>query len=126
MLKSKSNLINADIRSVKIDNLLLDEANETFILDGLHWDKASISLSLQDNTKSQKGNGSVFNARNISGNQTNFKFSKGKTTIQTIIESIQAASIFKQGSAPIELEGLALTGRNLEFNDKGTAVHAAS
>ncbi len=126
LLKSKSNLINADIRSVKIDNLLLDEANETFILDGLHWGKASISLSLQDNTKSQKGNGSVFNARNISGNQTNFKFSKGKTTIQTIIESIQAASIFKQGSAPIELEGLALTGRNLVFNDKGTAVHAAS
>jgi hypothetical protein len=126
VVKSKNNLINADIRSVRIDNLLLDDANETFILDGLHWNNASISLSLKDNSKPQNGNGSVFNAKNISGNQTTFNLSKGDLRVKTIFENILATSISKQGAGAMEITGLAVKGRNLSFIDQGSSISATS
>jgi hypothetical protein len=126
LVKSKSNFINADINSVTINNLLLDEISETFLLDGFMWDRANISLAIPEKNKKQGGTGSVFSARNISGNQTNFNLSKGDFKFKTFIENILATSITKQRSGPVEVEGLSIKGRNLVFNNPGSSIQAAS
>jgi hypothetical protein len=126
LIKSKSNLINADIRAVTINNLLLDESSETFLLDGFKWHKASISLLIPDKNKRQKGNGSVLNARNISGNQTNFSLSKGDVRFKTFIDNIFAANITKQGGGSVEIDGLAVNGKSLLFTGGGSSIQAGS
>lgn len=122
-ISSKNNAIIGTINNVVIDNMVLDDLDETIMVDGIRWSSATVKLAgSKGPNKSDKG-GDI-QLKNVRGGNTKFVYEKGETSIHAFINSVQLASLFKSGNAPIRLEGLDVKGSDLAYTSKGTRVRA--
>ncbi|MFL5809580.1 MAG: hypothetical protein ACJ749_08665, partial [Flavisolibacter sp.] len=125
ILNGRSNNVKALINDVYIDNLLVNESSETIVLDGLRWKNARLQLS-PAKTKTTKSKQGTLHLRNISGTNTDFRFSNGKNTVSTFIESVKIGSVIKNGKGELQLEGLSVAGRSLAVKGPSMTINANS
>jgi hypothetical protein len=124
-VSSRLNSIKATVNDVYIDNMLLEDETETIVVDGLRWNNATVTLQAPPPAK-KKNTQSNLNLRNIAGNNTQLKFSKGKTNISTFMRSIKVSSVNKNGDSSVQVDGLLVTGNNLDVVSGDMKVKAAS
>ncbi len=124
-LSSTDNKVSGYMNDVVLDNMLLNDLDEKIEIDGIRWGSAAVNLQGSSGGAANKKNSGGIQLKNLSGSNTNIKFSNGPTTASTFITAIKLASLIKEGSAPIRTEGLLLTGEKLAINNKGTLINAA-
>lgn len=124
-LRSNNGHINAAMRDVAIDNILLDDRSEFLIVDGIHWKAATVSvLSLPGG--GPKKNTPNIQINNVTGFDTQIDFKNGSTEISSFVKSLQLASLFKNDNAPPFSRGFSIAGNKLVINNKGTKLRAGS
>jgi len=120
-----SNKIKANMQGITINDLLLDDAAETVVLDGLKWNAAKVALQSGKTGSKKPGKGGNFQVKNLSGSNTQFSFSSDKTAVSTFVQSLKLSSLSKVGLAPAKIEGLAVNGNNLTLRSGPMNVKAA-
>ncbi|HVG13585.1 MAG TPA: hypothetical protein VM935_01455 [Chitinophagaceae bacterium] len=125
-VSSISNHLKANLSSVVINNLLLDEDAETVILDGLKWTSASLDLKAFGKNKGNAKEGGTIHIRNISGNNTEVQFENGNASLYTSIPLLKVDALDKVGDEPAKLEGLHLKGNVLRARSGTMAIKADS
>jgi hypothetical protein len=127
VMSSKRNQVQATINDVYIDNMLLDDAAESVEVDGLGWKNAKVILNILPSGGSKaKNNGENFFLRNVSGNNTNIAIVNRSTSIATFVNTLAAASIIKNGNAPLRVEGFHIAGNDLSVKTGAVNIRAAS
>jgi hypothetical protein len=122
LVASKGNYITASLRDVAIDNMLLDDAAEFIIVDGIRWDAGTISLKTLPSAK--KKNAINLELKNISAANTDFSFSNSSITAKTFVQLLRLSSFYKKENAAPYLEGLSLAGNKLFITNGTTQVKA--
>ena len=125
LIRSKNNSVNASVSNVYIDNLLVDEASEKFLLDGLRWSNAKINIGTAENKKTNTTS-EDFQLKNIAGNNSELRFSNGETTVASFIQSMNVGSILKNVKGVMKVEGLNVEGQRLSVTGKSLKIVAAS
>lgn len=120
-VSSKNNAISGSINNVMIRNMLLDDLDETIMVDGISWTSATLKLA-GSNAKNKNDKGGDIELKNVRGANTTFVYEKDKTAIQTFINSIQMASMVKQGGSKPVVEGLKIQGSKLNYASPGTKL----
>jgi hypothetical protein len=129
---SASGKINGALHNVFLDNLVLDDDNETMVVDGIRWQKGN--LTIRDNNEEKISPSDIKRARpknnfklnNIAGNNTSIKFINPTSTISANIETFKVASMLKPASGPIQIEGLNVNGDHLSITGNSLNISAAS
>ena len=124
-INSRSKATTALVNNVYINNLLIDENSETMLIDGLKWSSAQVSLNPGASAGGSKGPSKI-NLSNISGNNTRLSFVNGETNITTEVKSLRLASLVKDLSNEIMVDGLEMKGSALQFRKSNTSIHAAA
>ena len=124
-LSSTTNKVSGFMNNVVINNMLLDDLDETVIVDGIRWGSASVTIKNIAGSASKKNKGSI-QLKNIAGNNTQLSFANGAASASTFVTSLKLASLFKEGDNPAQIEGLLINGRALAFNNKGVQLNAAA
>ncbi len=124
-INSKSNMINGSMHSVDLNNMLVDDENQTILLDGLQWAKATLSIHSKPAGTTSKKNGNI-TLKNISGKNTSLKFTDGKIEVSTFFNQLKMASLVKNGKAPIAVNGLFVNGNQLGIQQPGLLLKTAS
>jgi hypothetical protein len=123
LIDSKSKRISGSINDVFIDNMLMDEEMETVVVDGLRWDKATVSL--QSSASSNRDNKATrIHLKNISGNDTRFNLSNKGLSVSTIVDKMEVTSILKFGNQPLQTTGLFMSGHDFSLSNGPLKLHA--
>ncbi len=125
-LSSNNGSIKGFMKGVVLNNMLLDNLDEQIIVDGISWNAASIAVKSKMGTTKGNGNGGNIQLKNISGGNTAFNFSNGKLRLSTFVSSIKIGTVNKEGNNALQLEGLALNGKNITLQNGGTELLAAA
>lgn len=115
-ITSKNNSISGTASNVHINNLLLDDDQETMELDGLQWEKANITVNAIPPAGKKNNNDIHFS--NIEGKNSRLHFSKGPMVISTFVNVINAASLIKKENEPLRVEGFYISGNDLTVKHK--------
>jgi hypothetical protein len=115
-VNSTSNSITASLRDVAIDNLLLDDAAQFIIVDGMSWDQGSVAIKPLPAGKRKK-NAPGIEIRNVSAGNTQFSFTNGATELNTFVRLLRLTSLFKEGDNPLQVQGLSLAGNKFNFTN---------
>ncbi|HVF96499.1 MAG TPA: hypothetical protein VM871_04225, partial [Flavisolibacter sp.] len=118
-LGSTNNTIKGFMNDVDIDNVLLDNADKAIVVDGIRWQSASVALQNPPASKRSTASSGSIQLKNITGNNTQLKFGNGKMAASTFVSSLKLASLLKEGNKPPQMNGLLVTGRNLDVDNKG-------
>jgi hypothetical protein len=122
---SANNNINASLRDISIDNMLLDDAAEFIVVDGIRWATGTIALKSFSSSK-RKNNTPSLEIKNISAGDTRFSYSDNKASINTHIQLLRLFSFYKKNNQPPHLEGLSIAGNKLIINNRPLQVKADS
>ncbi|HZH96874.1 MAG TPA: hypothetical protein VEY06_13365, partial [Flavisolibacter sp.] len=126
-LSSPGNKVKGFMQNVVIDNMLLDDLDETILIDGIKWQSASLNVQTENKQKGKGGkkSGGSIQLKNISGGNTTLVFRQGETIAATSVNSLKLASLIKDGDKPVRIAGLAISGKNMAINGAGTKVAVA-
>ena len=111
-VSSRSGKVSAEAKDVYLDNLLMDEAADAVVVDGVRWASATLHIKA---VPGDKESGSNLILRNLAGNNTTLNFSSPSTSVRTYINALRVGALYKKGTAPLRTEGFALAGRNLQL-----------
>lgn len=125
-IKGNANNINASMRDVSIDNILLDDKTELLIVDGIQWKSATVSLRSSPPGGGAKKNNANIQLNNVSGANTQIDFKNGSTAISTFVQSLQIATLSKNGNAPVFTRGFSISGNKLSVNNGSLKIKATS
>lgn len=129
---SASGKINGSLHNVFLDNLVLDDDNETMVADGIRWQKGSLIIKNNNEEKTSsteikkakpKNN---FKLNNIAGNNTSIKFISPASAISANIETFKVASMLKPATGPMQVEGLNVNGDHLSIAGNPLNISAVS
>ncbi len=123
-LSSTANSVRGVVNNVVIKNMLLDDLEETIVVDGVTWRSATINLKNSPSKGSKKGTGS-FSIKNVSGNNTQLTFSNENSSASTYIKSLKIADLSKHGNNAVTTGGLSLSGKNLSVASNGLSFSGA-
>jgi hypothetical protein len=116
--------ISATASDVSLDNLLLDDERESIVADGIRWGSANVTIKSLPAAKRKKNGGSL-ELRNVSGANTRFRFTDGKSSVSTFISRVKLTSLSKNGAGPMQTSGLELAGNDLSVNSGPMKIRAA-
>jgi hypothetical protein len=122
-ISSKNNAISGVINNVVIDNMVLDDLDETIMVDGIRWASANVNVA-GSNAPNKNDKAGDIQLRNVRGGNTKFNYKNEQTSVQAFLNSIQLRSLSRSGSAPMRLDGLEVRGSDLSFRSKGTRLTA--
>lgn len=122
-LSSRNNIVTGNINNVHINNLLFDDAQETIEMDGFEWTSASLAVKLLP-VANNKNNKNRIHFRNIAGKNTLLTFSKEPMVISTFVQSLHVASLLKDETDPLRLEGFNMTGNDLLLKNNTLNISA--
>lgn len=111
-ISSTSNKVTAEVHDVYIDNLLMDDAVESVVVDGLRWKNALVQLRSQA-TARENSRVQDIQLKNIVGSNTQFSFSNDKTSVSGFVQSLRVASLSKIHDQPVKALGFFVEGNNL-------------
>lgn len=114
---SKDNSIAGTVNNVHLNNLLIDEVEESIELDGIDWTSANIHLKALPATR-KKGNQNSMHLRNINGSNTQLNYASGSASVTTNIVAINASSLIKNPKEPLVVQDFKMLGNNLSINNK--------
>lgn len=126
LLSSTSRMVSAVVNDVYIDNLLVDDVKETMLLDGLRWRSAKLDLKSPPASAGKKKKSGSLQLNNISGTNTELKFSNGKASVTSFISSLQIYSLIKSTTGELHLNGLKVAGSRLAVNTEALQLNASS
>ncbi|MEO7802759.1 MAG: hypothetical protein ABIR81_12200 [Ginsengibacter sp.] len=129
---STSGKINGSLHNVFLDNLVLDDDNETMVADGIRWQKGNLTIKNDneekptpiDSKKTKLKNN--FKLNNIAGNNTSIKFISPSSVISAYIKTFQVASMLKPATGPMQIEGLNVNGDHLSIAGSPLNISATS
>jgi hypothetical protein len=126
-LTSPGSKVKGFMQNVVIDNMLLDDLDETILIDGIRWQSASLNVQTgnEQKGKGSKKSGGNIQLKNINGGNTDLVFRQGETIAATSVNSVKLASLVKEGDRPVRIAGLAISGKNISVNGAGTKVAVA-
>jgi hypothetical protein len=127
LVTSTKQRVHADVRDVFIDNMLIDEKAETILLDGLRWNRASLDWHGSGNPPpASSGGGAQVRIKNIIGRNTRLAITNGPLSVSSFVNELRVASLARNGRAPMRIDGLQLSGRDLAIGKEGLSVKAAT
>ncbi|HET9277677.1 MAG TPA: hypothetical protein VFN95_05810, partial [Flavitalea sp.] len=120
-ITSKTKKVSAEVHDVLIDNMLFDDNLESMVVDGLRWKDATIELSSHPGMQKSDKRQMNIELKNISGENTNIKFSTDKTNISGLVQSLKIASLSRVGNQAVHALGFFASGSDL--NVKTNPLH---
>ncbi|MDQ6889022.1 MAG: hypothetical protein M3Z56_01890, partial [Bacteroidota bacterium] len=117
--------IDAKIEDVSIKNIYNDESNGSIIMDGLEWERGTVLLNTLQPEK--EGNNNVpLLLKNISGKQTQIKLLNvnGGNESHAFVEEINISSLIKNGTSPLQINGLKLKGKEMDISHASLRMNA--
>ena len=124
-IREKGNRIVATVNKVNIDNLQLDDNAENIEVDGLGWQSAVVALRGLPATKNTNSTKSSIHIKNVAGNNTSMNITAGPVKISTVVENLDASSIYQKGSL-LRVEDFVMEGKNLEIQSNKLTVNAGN
>lgn len=125
LVDSRKNNIKATVNSVSLRDLVLDEEAGSMVVDGLRWQSATVAVNAAP-AKGGRAKGGSLQLKNIAGSNTRFRFSNGKATVSTLLQSVRLDALIRNGSGPLRVEGLSVSGRQLDVANGPLQVKAAT
>ncbi len=130
VVTSASGKLNGALQNVFLDNVVLDDDNETMVADGLRWQKGNLIIKenkdgKSDNVNRPRSKGNL-ELSNIAGNNTTVKFITAASAISANIASFKLLSLLKPANGPLQIEGLQVNGDHLDIAGNPLNISAAS
>ncbi|MDB5252607.1 MAG: hypothetical protein JWP27_1776 [Flaviaesturariibacter sp.] len=123
-IQSNDRRIVGTLTGFALDNLLLDDASESVVLDGVHWNSGQLNLHMKDKVAGRQKSGKLV-VKKIDAGPTNLHLSSGALTVQTRVQHLRIALFEKNGTATPRIEGLDLAGTALDIRKDGLQVSAS-
>ncbi|MEO8764922.1 MAG: hypothetical protein ABI416_11570 [Ginsengibacter sp.] len=112
------------LNDVSIKNIYTDETNKDFVVDGLEWKQGNITINSVANSKIGGRNPPIL-IKNISGKETQFKYSANGLETRAFIEEIQVLSLSKKSNTLLKLNEFKLKGRDMDFLNQSLQINAS-
>lgn len=117
--------VDATLQGVTLGGAFVDKEKKSLLLQGLHWEKGNVHLSgLATNNGKQDVGTIVF--KEVDGRNTDVGVTAGNMELTTNLQQASAAEITKLTSGPLQLAGLQVKGKSLNFLKKGLQAQATS
>src|SRR6476661_7061405 len=97
---------------------------QSIVVNGLQWKSAKVFLNTAPASKS-KSTGTL-RLKNISGNNTQLVFSNPKTQVSSFVKTLKISELTKNKNAPMQIQGLVVTGNDLNVNSSNAKIKASS
>ncbi|WP_300598530.1 hypothetical protein [Niabella sp.] len=108
----RGNGIHADINNARIDDLLLDSANQRLSVFGIRWQQADVRVN-KPSTPGKAFSKKTLNhflIRDLEGKNTSLQFQDGNTNLHSYFQSLVIKELRKNRRSDIVVNGLALSG----------------
>ncbi|MEO6187849.1 MAG: hypothetical protein ABIO82_06965 [Ginsengibacter sp.] len=123
IVKNKQEEISSRISHVSIKNIYNTSENN-FVVEGLGWDNGEISI--QSLPRMQTGNGKTsFQLKDISGRQTQFKFSNEKNELNAFVEELHVSNFERNNARQNFLTGFSIAGKEMNGVAASSKFHAS-
>jgi hypothetical protein len=107
-----SKSLDVTAKNVLLNNLLINEASEELVINGVNWGSATIRVG-ENVPGGKKGGGGDIHIQNIEGKNTRLQVDDGKMKVNTYLTHINAASVEKKGTKALVITGLEIGGQEL-------------
>ena len=125
-VSSRTGKVAAIANDVYLDNLLLDDDQESIVVDGVRWRNAVVSLKGAGGGAKPKGKGGSLALRNISGGPTVFSYTTDKMRVKTTVQSLRLALLERRANGDMHTEGFSIAGNGLSLNNGPLQVNASA
>ena len=123
-IKNDRGQIDARIEDITINTLYSEKNNNSFVVDGLKWNKGAIKVNAIAGDKQKLKKPAPILLKNIEGKQTHLQIVKKDMEANAFVNDVQIESIVKNNSGPVIIEGFQLEGEQVNFSNVGLRVKA--
>jgi hypothetical protein len=123
-IKNDRGQIDARIEDITINTLYSEKNNNSFVVDGLKWNKGTITVNAIAGDKHKLKKPAPILLKNIEGKQTHLQIIKKDMEANAFVNDVQIESILKNNSVPVIIKGLQLEGEKMNFSNAGLQVKA--
>jgi hypothetical protein len=124
LLQSADRKISGTLNGFALDNLLLDDAAESVVIDGLHWRSGRLDIRAVAKAGDRKTSGNLV-LKNIDAGPTDLNVSAGAIAVQTRVQNLRVASVEKRGPSAPRIYGLDISGTALDLKKEGLQLAAS-
>lgn len=118
--------IDARVKNIRLNDIILDSVDQTISIDGLSWGSGSVVIDTKPKAKTYKRTGANNLALvNITGGPTGFRMNQGDTKISAFLSSVSVSEIFKPAKGELQINGLRVTGHDALMASPGQRVAIA-
>ncbi len=123
-VSSPDRSLEGSMNNVVIDNMLLDDLDESITVDGVRWSAASLKI----NTKAeaggpQKSSGDLY-LMNIHGRNTRLDLRSGPLSAKAFFHTVDMERLTRVGTDPVSISGMKLQGEGLELEKEDIKASA--
>lgn len=115
-VKSRTKNIAIDLQQVEVDKMQLDEASGNIFADGVKWVNGNVTIKSLGGKKSSN-DGSTIELKNVRGGNTSVNAVMAGKVISTKLADISFNELIKKPGSKLRLDGLSVTGRQLQVKD---------
>lgn len=132
-LQDPSQQLNAAAHGITLQGLLINDSSQLLQIDNLSWKQAKIQWQLPEQTTARsKDSGNTARLpyeifiNGMRGANTSVELKAYGRTMSTLLQTATANTIAYRPGQPLRLQGLALTGKELQVKDQQSLLQLAS
>jgi len=110
------------LNDVSIRNIYTEPGGK-IVINGLEWKHGDITVNAIPLSKERTKSSSIL-FKNISGNQTQFRFFNNEIEANAFVENVQISTLEKNNEYPMLVEGLKVTGKEMNFSKASLKVNS--
>ena len=112
------------LQEVAVQKMLVDEVSGNFFADGVKWENADIKINPGSNKK-EGADESTIELRNVHGANTAINAIVGGKSISAKLSSVLFNELIKKPGSKLILDGLDITGKQLQVKDNNLSLSVA-
>jgi hypothetical protein len=116
-VRDKEKKIDISLQEVAVKKMQVNEVTGSVFADGVQWQKADVILNSLSGGKKGNSDAPIIDLKNVRGANTAVNATVGGKKITTTLEKIFLIALIKKGTDKLLIDGLAITGKQLQIND---------
>jgi hypothetical protein len=117
--------IGINLKNVAVDRMQVDEASGNVFADGVSWQSGDVAVNIASLANNHGTDAPTIQLLNVHGANTPVHVISGGKQVNTTLENISFTELAKKPGSKFKLEGLDITGKQLQLNDKNLRLFVA-
>ncbi|MEO6612276.1 MAG: hypothetical protein ABIT05_06045 [Chitinophagaceae bacterium] len=117
--------IGINLKDVAVDKMQADEVSGNIFADGVSWQSGDIAVKTALSAGNKKADAPTIELLNVHGGNTPVHIIIGGKQVTTTLENISFTELVKKPGSKLKLEGLDITGRQLQLKDNNLHLSVA-